>query len=193
MRRRPKELDLAWQDDDGAAQYAVAESSARGESVQSRAAIGGCLGALIQIDGCDHRWCEERAPACTLLVYVDDATTRLTMLHFTQTESTFGYFEATRAYIEWHGKSGAFHSDKAAVFRNVKSGKTGTDRSTRSAVDVARDQKRYPTERNVTIGLTRNLLVLVTVPTDDRVVSVARVDTHEYATDALIDQRESML
>lgn len=49
-------------------------------------------------------------------------------------------------------------------------------------------QKRYPTDRNVTIGLTRNLLVLVTVPTDDRVVSVARVDTHEYATDALIDQ-----
>lgn len=54
-------------------------------------------------------------------------------------------------------------------------------------------QKRYPTDRNVTIGLTRNLLVLVTVPTEDRVVSVARVDTHEYATDALIDQCESML
>lgn len=29
---------------------------------------------LIQIDGCDHRWFENRAPACTALVYVDDAT-----------------------------------------------------------------------------------------------------------------------
>ncbi|MGY4213284.1 hypothetical protein ACVK00_006711, partial [Burkholderia sp. PvR073] len=29
-----------------------------------------CLGELIQIDGSDHRWFEERAPACTLLVYV---------------------------------------------------------------------------------------------------------------------------
>lgn len=26
------------------------------------------------------------------------------MLHFTQTESTFSYFEATRAYIERRGK-----------------------------------------------------------------------------------------
>ncbi|RQS44321.1 ISNCY family transposase [Burkholderia sp. Bp8986] len=84
-----------------------------------------CLGELIQIDGSDHRWFEERAPACTLLVYVDDATSRLMMLHFTQTESTFSYFEATRAYIECHGKPGAFYSDKYSVFRNVTPGKTG--------------------------------------------------------------------
>ena len=58
-----------------------------------------CLGELIQIDGSDHRWFEDRAPACTLLVYVDDATSRLMALHFTATESTFSYFEATRAYL----------------------------------------------------------------------------------------------
>src|SRR5258707_14758336 len=75
-----------------------------------------CLGELIQIDGSDHRWFEERAPACTLLVYVDDATSRLMHLHFTVSESTFSYFEATRAYIECHGKPGAFYSDKASVF-----------------------------------------------------------------------------
>ncbi|MDH6153738.1 hypothetical protein OKW46_007744 [Paraburkholderia sp. WSM4179] len=42
-----------------------------------------CLGELIQIDGSDHRWFEERAPACTLLVFIDDATGRLMALHFT--------------------------------------------------------------------------------------------------------------
>ncbi|MFH5256098.1 ISNCY family transposase [Burkholderia semiarida] len=84
-----------------------------------------CLGELIQIDGSDHRWFEERAPACTLLVYVDDATSRLMMLHFTQTESTFSYFEATRAYLERHGKPVAFYSDKYSVFRNTSAGKTG--------------------------------------------------------------------
>lgn len=47
------------------------------------------------------------------------------MRHFTQTESTFSYFEATRAYIECHGKPGAFYSDKYSVFRNVTPGKTG--------------------------------------------------------------------
>jgi hypothetical protein len=59
-----------------------------------------CVGELIQIDGSDHRWFEDRAPACTLLVFVDDATSRLMALHFTATESTFSYFEATRAYLD---------------------------------------------------------------------------------------------
>jgi hypothetical protein len=38
-------------------------------------------------------------------------------LHFTATESTFSYFEATRAYLERYGKPVAFYSDKASVFR----------------------------------------------------------------------------
>ena len=29
-----------------------------------------CCGELIQIDGCNHHWFENRAPACTALVYV---------------------------------------------------------------------------------------------------------------------------
>ncbi|MEX3694264.1 ISNCY family transposase [Paraburkholderia sp. BR14263] len=84
-----------------------------------------CLGELIQIDGSDHRWFEERAAACTLLVYVDDATSRLMHLHFTATESTFSYFEATRTYLERYGKPVALYSDKASVFRSLGAGKTG--------------------------------------------------------------------
>jgi hypothetical protein len=76
-----------------------------------------CLGELVQIDGSDHAWFEERAPACTLLVYVDDATSRLMALRFVPTESTLAYFEATRAYVERHGKPMAFYSDKAGIFR----------------------------------------------------------------------------
>jgi transposase len=75
-----------------------------------------CLGELVQIDGSDHRWFEDRAPACTLLVYVDDATSRLMQLHFTRTESTFSYFEALQKYLDTHGKPVAFYSDKASVF-----------------------------------------------------------------------------
>ena len=75
-----------------------------------------CLGELIQIDGSDHRWFEDRAPACTLLVFVDDATGRLMTLHFTATESTFSYFEALSKYLHAHGKPVAFYSDKASVF-----------------------------------------------------------------------------
>ncbi len=86
-----------------------------------------CLGELIQIDGCDHRWFEERAPACTLLVYVDDATSRIMQMYFTHSESTFTYFEATRNYLECHGKPLAFYSDKASVFRVNKKGTTSGD------------------------------------------------------------------
>jgi homeodomain-containing protein len=76
-----------------------------------------CVGELVQIDGCDHEWFEERAPRCVLLVYVDDATSRLMQMHFCDAESTFEYFEATRGYIEQLGKPVAFYSDKATVFR----------------------------------------------------------------------------
>jgi len=43
---------------------------------------------LIQIDGGDHRWFEGRGAACTLLVLIDDATSRLTQLRFVPSEST---------------------------------------------------------------------------------------------------------
>ena len=63
-----------------------------------------CLGELVQIDGSDHRWFEDRVPACTLLAFIDDATSQILKLHFTPSESTFSYFEATRAYTEQYGK-----------------------------------------------------------------------------------------
>jgi transposase len=75
------------------------------------------LGELVQIDGCQHPWFEDRGPACTLLVFVDDATSRLMHLQFVPTESAFAYMAATRAYVEAHGKPVAFYSDKHGIFR----------------------------------------------------------------------------
>jgi transposase len=76
-----------------------------------------CLGELVQIDGSEHWWFEDRGPQSTLLVYVDDATSRLMHLKFVETESTFDYFQATREYLDAHGKPVAFYSDKHGVFR----------------------------------------------------------------------------
>lgn len=86
-----------------------------------------CIGALVQIDGCEHHWFEDRGPACTALVFIDDATSRLMQILFNGTESTFGYFEATRRYIDQHGKPLAFYSDKASIFRVNKASATGGD------------------------------------------------------------------
>ena len=86
-----------------------------------------CTGELIQIDGCDHHWFENRGRPCTALVYVDDATSRLMHLLFVKSESTFTYFEATRGYIEKYGKPMILYSDKASVFRvNNKHATTGS-------------------------------------------------------------------
>jgi hypothetical protein len=76
-----------------------------------------CVGELVQIDGCDHEWFEDRAPRCTLLVYVDDATSRLMEIRFVDSESTFDYFAATQSYLKSHGKPVAFYSDQASIFR----------------------------------------------------------------------------
>jgi len=46
-------------------------------------------------------------------------------LHFTASESTFSYFEATRTYLELHGKPVALYSDKASVFRSTQTATTG--------------------------------------------------------------------
>lgn len=75
-----------------------------------------CPGELVQLDGSDHAWFEDRGPRCTLLVYVDDATSRLMELCFAAAESTFDYFRATRRYLERHGKPMAFYSDRLSVF-----------------------------------------------------------------------------
>jgi hypothetical protein len=80
-----------------------------------------CLGELCQIDGSPHDWFEGRAPRCSLLVFIDDATGRLLLLRFVNSESTFSYFDAVDLYLRQHGKPKAFYSDKFSVFRAVQS------------------------------------------------------------------------
>src|SRR5215472_9495806 len=86
-----------------------------------------CVGELVQVDGCEHWWFEDRGPQCTLLVFIDDATGRLMHLQFVESESTFAYFHATRAYLEVWGKPVAFYSDKHGVFRVNHQGALGGD------------------------------------------------------------------
>lgn len=83
-----------------------------------------CLGELIQVDGSDHDWFEGRSNKCTLLVYIDDATSQIMLLKFVESENTFDYFVATCEYLRLHGKPIAFYSDKHSTFRVNKKGAT---------------------------------------------------------------------
>ncbi|MGO6670903.1 ISNCY family transposase, partial [Rhizobium ruizarguesonis] len=77
-------------------------------------------GELVQIDGSEHRWFEDRGDPCSLLVFVDDATGKLMQLRFVRSESAFSYFEALALYLRDHGAPVAFYSDKHSVFRVAK-------------------------------------------------------------------------
>jgi hypothetical protein len=77
-------------------------------------------GELVQIDGSEHRWFEDRGDSCSLLVFVDDATGKLMQLRFVRSESAFTYFEALAIYLRDHGAPIAFYSDKHSVFRVAK-------------------------------------------------------------------------
>ena len=89
-----------------------------------------CYGELIQIDGSDHRWFEDRGDPCTLLVFIDDATSTLMELRFVKSESTFSYFEALEGYLQNYGRPVAFYSDKHTVFRVAKEDAKGGARIT---------------------------------------------------------------
>ncbi len=74
------------------------------------------FGELAQIDGSPHDWFEGRGPRCTLLVAVDDATSRLLALHFAPQETTIAYFALVRAHLRSHGIPLAYYTDKDSVF-----------------------------------------------------------------------------
>lgn len=77
----------------------------------------GSVGELVQIDGSPHAWFEDRGEYCNLLVYIDDATSKLLWLEFVKSETVNAYFLATKHYLQKHGKPLAFYSDKHGVFR----------------------------------------------------------------------------
>jgi len=76
-----------------------------------------CRGELVQIDGSLHRWFEDRADPCTLIVFIDDATGELLALRFAPAETTQAYMETLDTYLAQHGRPVALYSDKHSIFR----------------------------------------------------------------------------
>lgn len=75
------------------------------------------FGELIQIDGSPHHWFGEERDEVCLIVFVDDATSRIQQLRFFKAETTFAYFETTKLYIEKYGLPVALYADKHSIFK----------------------------------------------------------------------------
>ena len=76
-----------------------------------------CLGELAQLDGSDHDWFEGRGPKCALLIYIDDATSRILYGEFIPVENTLNLFKTTRTYLKRHGRPIAFYVDKDSIYK----------------------------------------------------------------------------
>lgn len=74
------------------------------------------LGMMVQLDGSPHDWFEGRARSCTLLVFIDDATSQILWLEFAESESVIALMQATQNYIKKHGIPQSFYNDHGSVF-----------------------------------------------------------------------------
>lgn len=76
-----------------------------------------CVGELIQLDGSPHAWFEDRANPCTLIAYIDDATSRIMDGAFMDYEGTFTLFFTTEHYLQMYGKPLSLYVDKHSTFK----------------------------------------------------------------------------
>jgi len=84
------------------------------------------IGELVQIDGSPHDWFEGRAAKCTLIVFIDDATSQLLDLQFHPSETIQSYMEGLRRYIKHFGRPVALYSDRHSIFTvNHKDAESG--------------------------------------------------------------------
>ncbi len=74
-----------------------------------------CFGELVQIDGSIHDWLEGRGPHMTLLVMIDDATSK-TVARFHPAETTEGYCDLLGRYLRKRGRMVAIYADRHSIF-----------------------------------------------------------------------------
>ena len=87
------------------------------------------LGMMVQLDGSPHDWFEGRAPKCTLIVFIDDATSQILWLELAPTESMQALMQATKNYVEKHGAPQSLYTDHGSVF-HVNNNNPEGDRKT---------------------------------------------------------------
>ncbi len=75
-----------------------------------------CVGRLVQVDGSEHAWFEGRGPRCTLLRYIDDATSRIVYAEFVQSEDTLTLLRTTPTYLLRYGRPVAWYGDHDSLY-----------------------------------------------------------------------------
>ncbi len=75
-----------------------------------------CVGMLVQLDGSPHDWFEGRGPWCTLIIYIDDATSRILYGEFVDEEDTLTLMRTAKIYFDRWGRPVALYVDKDSIY-----------------------------------------------------------------------------
>lgn len=78
------------------------------------------FGELIQADGSPDHWFGIEYPKANATVFIDDATSRLTSLYFSPTETLNGYFHGLEEHLNQYGRPLALYTDRSSVFSSSK-------------------------------------------------------------------------
>jgi len=74
-------------------------------------------GELLQMDGSHHAWLEARGPACVLMAYIDDATSRV-FARFYAYEGTTPAMDSFQRYVKRYGLPLAVYADKHSTYKS---------------------------------------------------------------------------
>ena len=77
------------------------------------------FGELIQLDGSPHHWFGPQRDRACLMVFIDDATSRITAAQFAPTENSLSYRELIEQHVWRYGIPLAFYSDRHSIFTPV--------------------------------------------------------------------------
>jgi len=76
-------------------------------------------GQMVQMDGSEHKWFEDRGPKCVLMGYIDDAT-GIPFGRFHAYEGTIPAMDSFKRYIKKRGIPLSIYLDKHATYKSTK-------------------------------------------------------------------------
>lgn len=83
---------------------------------RTRRQRAGQEGLLLQADGSEHAWLEQRGPHLTLVAYIDDATGRIAGAIFREQEDVVGYLTVLRDICATYGVPQTLYTDRHTLF-----------------------------------------------------------------------------
>lgn len=78
-----------------------------------------CFGMMVQVDGSEHAWFEDRKGKCVLMAYIDDATNHV-YGRFYEYEGTIPAMDSFMRYARQYGLPASIYLDRHTTYKSTK-------------------------------------------------------------------------